>query len=78
MSQFGDGGLLLYWSRIRKNVTHREQRTYIYTENPQITDKKTEKAITEATLVPWITGLSRPIEEKAEWTELNWVNLRAV
>ena len=31
-SQFGDSGLILYWSRIRKNVTHtqrtdREQRT---------------------------------------------------
>ena len=48
-SQFGDGGLILCYSRIRKFVT------YIYTENRQ-----TEKAITEATLILWIAGLSRP------------------
>ena len=51
-SQFGDGGLILCWSRIRKNVTHREQRTK---------NKHTEKAIAEATLILWIAGLSRPI-----------------
>ena len=52
ISQFRDGGLILCWSRIRKNVTHREQRT----ENKHI-----EKAITEVTLIPWIAGLSGPI-----------------
>ena len=46
--KFGDGGLILCWSRIRKNVTHREQRT----EN-----KHTEKAIAEAHLIPWSAGL---------------------
>ena len=49
ISQFGDGGLILCWSRIRKNVTQREH-TYIHTE----------KAFTEATLILWITGLSGP------------------
>ena len=52
-SQFVDGGLILYWSRIRKFVTY-IQRTY----------RQTEKAITEATLIPWIAGLSGPIHEK--------------
>ncbi len=28
ISQFGDGGLILYWSRIRKNVTN-PRRTHI-------------------------------------------------
>ena len=49
-SQLRDGGLILCWRRIRKFVT------YIYTENSQ-----REKAIKEATLIPWIAGLSRPI-----------------
>ena len=49
-SQFGDSGLILCWSKIRKFVTHTEH-----------TDRHTEKAITEATLIPWITGLSGPI-----------------
>ena len=53
ISQFRDGGLILYWSRIRKNVIYREH-----------TDRQTEKAITEATLIPWIAGLSGPIHEK--------------
>ena len=46
-SQFGSSGLILCWSRIRKNVTHREQNT----EN-----KHTEKAIAEASLIPWMPG----------------------
>ena len=46
-SQLRDGGL---WSRIRKFITHREH-----------TDRHTDKAITEATLNPWIAGLSGPI-----------------
>ena len=54
ISQFYDGGLILYWSRIRKNVTHTQR-----TENRQ----RTEKVITEATLIPWITGLSGPIHK---------------
>ena len=49
-SQFGDGGLILYWSRIRKNVTHRQTDI----------ERRTEKAITEAILIPWIAGLSGP------------------
>ena len=53
-SQFSDVGLILCWSRIRKFVTHREH-TY------RQTDRQTEKAITEATLIPWIAGLSGPI-----------------
>ena len=53
-SQFGDGGLTLCWSRIRKFVK------YIYTEKIQ-TDRQTEKAITETTVIPWIAGLSEPI-----------------
>ena len=48
-SPFGDSGLILCWSRIRKFVTYREY-----------TDRQTEKAITEATLIPWIAGLSGP------------------
>ena len=51
-SQFGDGGHILYWSRIRKNVTYTQR-----TEKPQ----RTENSITEATLVLWITGLRGPI-----------------
>ena len=50
--QFGSSSLISYWSRIRKNVTHREQ-----TENRQ-----TEKAITETTLIPWIAKLSGLID----------------
>ena len=53
-SKFRDGGLILCWSEIRKFVTHRE-----YTDIQ--TDRQTEKAITEATLIPWIVGLSGPI-----------------
>ena len=45
-SKFGDSSHILYWSRIRKNVTHIQ---------------RTEKTITEATLIPWIVGLSGPI-----------------
>ena len=52
-SQFGDGGLILCWSRIRKFVTY-IQRIY----------RQTEKAIKEATLIPWIAGLSGPITKK--------------
>ena len=52
--QFSDGNLILYLSKIRKFVTHREH-TYIHT------DRQTEKAITKATLIPWIVGLSGPI-----------------
>ena len=48
--QFSDSNLILYWSKIRKNVTHREH-----------TDIQTEKAITEATLIPWIARLRGPI-----------------
>ena len=49
ISQFGDGGLILCWSRIRKFVTY-IQRIY----------RQTEKAIKEATLILWIAGLSGP------------------
>ena len=49
--QFGDGGLILCLSRIRKFVTY-PRRTH---------REQTEKAITEATLILWITRLSRPI-----------------
>ena len=55
-SQFGDDGLILYWSRIRKNVTH--------TQRINRKKLKTEKAITEATLILWITGLSGPITKE--------------
>ena len=48
--KFGDGGLILCWSRIRKFVTY-IQRTY----------RPREKAITVATPIPWIVGLSGPI-----------------
>ena len=51
--KFGNGGLILCWSRIRKFVTY-IQRTY----------RQREKAITEATPITWITGLSGPITEK--------------
>ena len=51
--QFGDSSLILCLSRIIKFVTYREH-----------TDRQTEKAITEATLILWIAGLSRPIHEK--------------
>ena len=50
--QFGSGDLILYWSRIRNTVTQ-PKRTYI---------QRTEKAITEATLIPWTAGLSGPIK----------------
>ena len=54
-SPFGDSGLILCWSRIRKFVTHREH-----------TDTQTEKAITEATLIQWITRLSGPTIQYAK------------
>ena len=44
-------GLILYCSMIRKNVT----------ENRQTDREQTEKPITEATLIPWMAGLSGPI-----------------
>ena len=44
-SQFGDGGLILFCSRIRKFVTHREH-------TDRQTDRPTENSITEATLIP--------------------------
>ena len=50
-SQFGDSGLILCLSRIRKNVTN-PRKTHI---------RRIEKAITEATLILWIAGLSGPI-----------------
>ena len=50
-SQFDDSSLILCLSRNRKFVTYREHTEHI----------QTEKAITEATLIPWITGLSGPI-----------------
>ena len=37
------------------------EKCNIHTENIQ-TDRQTEKAITEATLIPWIAGLSGPIK----------------
>ena len=46
-SQFGDGGLILCWSRIRKFVTYREP-----TENRPTENRQTENSITEATLIP--------------------------
>ena len=47
---------ILYCSRIRKKVTeNREQRI----ENR--VNRQIEKTITEATLIPWIAGLSGPI-----------------
>ena len=52
-SPFGDSSLILCWSRVRKFVTYREH-----------TDRQTEKANTEATLIPWIAGFSGPIHEK--------------
>ena len=61
ISQFGDGGLILCWSIIRKFVTY-IQRIY----------RQTEKAITEATLIPWIAGLSGPI---FVWLKKNEGNL---
>ena len=42
-SQFGSGGLILYWSRIRKFVTHRQTTENRRTDREQ----RTEKAITE-------------------------------
>ena len=59
-SQFGSGGLILYWSRIRKFVTYRIRKKC----NIQRTDRqRREKAITEATLLPyqWNSGWSGPI-----------------
>ena len=53
--QFGSSGLILYWSRVRKNVTQ-PKRTYTAKENIN-----TEKAIIEANLIPWVTELSGPI-----------------
>ena len=52
--QFRSGGLILYCSRIRKNVIHRirKKSNIQRTENRQ----RTEKAITEATLI--VDGLS--------------------
>ena len=44
-SQFGSGGHLLYWSKIRKFVTHRQRR--------EKREQRTEKSITEATLLPY-------------------------
>ena len=60
ISQFGHSGLILYWSRIRKNVTN-PRRTHI---------QRTEKAITEATLIPWITRLSGPIYKVKKFSYL--------
>jgi len=58
--QFGSGGHVLCCSRIRKNVKYRIRKNITYRE--QRTDRqRTEKAITEATLIPWIAGLSGPI-----------------
>ena len=48
-SQLRDSGLILYYSRIRKLVTKRE---HIYRQ-------RTEKAITEATLTPWISMIKK-------------------
>ena len=45
---------MAHCSRIRKTS---------HTENRQRTEnRQTEKAITEATLIPWIAGLSGPID----------------
>ena len=55
------GSHILNCSRIRKNVTHREQRTHGQR------DRQTENSITDATLIPWITGLSGPIYNKIEY-----------
>ena len=62
-SPFGDSGLILCWSRIRKFVTYREY-----------TDRQTEKAIREATPIPWIAGLSGPIHEKIRISYLYYYN----
>ena len=56
-SQFGDGGLILYWSRIRKFITHREQ-----TENREQTDR--EFNYRGHSNPRWIVGLSGPILKK--------------
>ena len=54
--QLCDGGL---WSRIRKFLTQPAK------ENTQRTHREqTEKAIREATLIPWIIGFSGPIVSK--------------
>ena len=49
-SQLRDGGLILYLSRIRIFVTY-PRRTH---------REHTDNSIIEATLIPWIAGLSRP------------------
>ena len=48
-------GLILYCSRIRKNVTNKQ------TDRDTEKKQRTENSITEATLIPWIAGLSGPI-----------------
>ena len=57
------GGHVLYCSRIRKNVTEKTQRTD--------REQRTEKAIREATLIPWIAGLSGPIKPttRSDWLD---------
>ena len=51
------GGHIFYCSRIRKNVIEKIRKKV--TENRQ-TDTQTEHSITEATLIPWIAGMSGP------------------
>jgi len=53
---------LLRFTLAANSVAHTSQfgLTYIFTKNIQ-TDRQTEKAITEATLIPWIAGLRGPI-----------------
>ena len=44
------GGLISYCSRIRKNVTEKQRNK-----------QRTKNSILEATLFPWVAGLSGPI-----------------
>ena len=55
ISQFGDGGLILYWSRIRKNVTQREHTHREQTENREQTDRESN-----------YRGHSNPVDHRVE------------
>ena len=61
--QFGSGGHILYFSRIRKKVIENREQT--------------EKAISEATLILWIAGLSGQIRISSEvLKEPNFANIK--
>ena len=51
-SQFGDGGPILYYSRIRKYVTYRIRKNVTYIQRTE-NREQTKKPITEATLLPY-------------------------